>query len=267
MNLVSQLRLSVAREVTQEVPPEIGAVLCQELATHFKARGLEAELGAWEATVLEYQSSSSLSILSVELQGTCNNLPATLRARAKRYPGRMAHGGGFGVGEVINLAVVLAAQGALALGGAPAHLQQCLAEVTAELSQQLDNLLAHQESPASRTWICVLWARWIAVALIFGGFMIVGALEKGLLFGLCFALLMGWFPAVALFFQIYCLGLVCMPTRFFLQDPRGRKALARSGVSSVLLMKVLCVIISFFLTLPELITVGMFYEHWQGAPK
>jgi hypothetical protein len=192
-----------------------------------------------------------------------------LQARAKRYPGRLTHGGG-GAGEVIGSAIAVAAQGALAVGGAPAHLQQCIVEVAADLSQQIDDLLQCQQSPESRFWVRVLWARWIAVALVYVGFAIFGGTfgaAKGPLIGLGFAAAVGSVPAVALFFQVHCLGLLCMPARFFQRDPRGKKALARSGVSSVLLMKFICVINVLLLLLPQLLFAACLFEMHHEAPK
>lgn len=259
----SAVRIGISRDVEQTVPPEVVTALQGALQEHLGrcgelARGIELE-----GEITHFQSSSEFASLRVQLQGRLNGLAFAHQARAQRFPGRVRNAGGgvgYGVGEVVNLVVVTAATGMLGLGNQSRHVQQCFEECVGDLCIAIDAHLDRKESPASRFWARILWLRWVAVALVFLTLALVGFLVKGIHGLWIMPLGIGWFPGLAIFWQVHVVFLGLMPARFFREDPRGRKALAQAGVTSILALRIICFLLAVPLTIPTLLVVAMIVE-------
>ena len=126
---------------------------------------------------------------------------------------------------------------------AKAKLRDCVRECIGEICTHIDYLLVEQapargEPDAAATWSRICLLRWCLSVPV----SVVGAINglrlrnenDPMVVIIVIALMQG----LSVFGSVHLFGLAAMPSRFFRNDPRGQKALARFGVKSIVGMRV-----------------------------
>jgi len=217
----------------------------EAIAEHVRAReGLVRNLGV-KATIIECNCAPGRASFAVDLDGQINGKPVTRKVRAVRSPGKLRGAGvgtALGLGAVVNVIVVGLASGVFGAGDDAENLSQCFAECMAELCLTIDSSIGHQESTASKTWNAIALSRWIAAAAMLALVTMLFMMQRGYA-GAAAAVIPGMLLATSIFWLVHVAGLAFMPTHFFLRDPRGKKAMALSGVKSVFALRIICAVL------------------------
>ncbi len=172
------------------------------------------------------------AVLKLGLEGQVNDAPVRIHARAQRTTGNH--------GEKAMHRLLNATERMLTDSPAEAkltdtiggeRLDQCVAECVAKLEMQLDKLLGVEESTLAKRWRLMHFAGlgiatvatlvWYAVTLSLG--------ERN--FGLVMISLVATWASI--FLSMHCLAILLMPKQFFVDEPRGRKAMSRLGTQSI----------------------------------
>ena len=201
-----------------------------------------------------------------EVAGTVNWQRLDRRIRSSRKRGVTAHGGGV-VGGLVSATLSAALSHAAGLHSGDDLLDQCLRECIADVCIAIDELAGRQQSRSAKLWRGVLLGRWIAaVATLVAMSLVLVSISHGRL-PLRLALIHVLVPSAIMFWLVHVVGLAVMPKEFFVSDPRGRKALARSGVKSVvglrLLVAVLVVILIGLLICSGMLGIMGAYQEGQ----
>ncbi|MEN6496129.1 MAG: hypothetical protein ABFD16_17755 [Thermoguttaceae bacterium] len=235
----------------------------EAIAEHIRSREDLIQDFRVNVTVTECVCMTGRAAFAVTLDGQINGMPVTRKVRAVRSPDSLRSVGGgtaFGLGEVVSRMLVGLAFGVFGTDAGAKILSQCFAECMAELALAIDASAGHQESLASRTWKRITLFRWIATAGMLAACTAPFVMHRGFM-GFAALFLPGMLLGPSVFGLIHVAGLAIMPTGFFLRDPCGQKALARSGVRSVALLRVLCAVLAMVflavLALCAMMTVEM----------
>lgn len=240
------LAVVISPNVTEVAHQPLQQLVYELIAAHLLKREERAKDLHLIVTVQGFSTNEIQAMASLSLEGISNGLPFQAKSFAKRTTtGVHGDGGAAGiVGALATLAVSAALQASLSPGKEP-YLMQCLSECVADLSLAIDKAIGQEDSGVSLLWQWIERLRWFAaiagvVLITIPSIWFMG--PRGVLSGLC----SGVFIAPALFLIVHVVGLGLMPSRFFLHDPRGQRQMARSGVKSILLMRIIC----FVLVLP-----------------
>jgi hypothetical protein len=235
----------------------------EAIAEHVRSREDLIQDFRVNVTVTECVCMTGRAAFAVTLGGQINGMPVTRKVRAVRSPDALRSVGGgstLGFGEVVSRMVVGLAFAVFGTDAGGRNLSQCFAECMAELALAIDASAGHQESLASRTWKRITLFRWIATAGMLAVVTAPCVMQRGVM-GFGALLLPGMLLGPSVFGLIHVAGLAVMPTDFFLRDPRGQKALARSGVRSIVLLRVICAVLAMVflavLALCAMMTVEM----------
>lgn len=182
------------------------------------------------------------AVLKMGLEGQLNDAPVRINARAQRTVGNH---GEKSMHRLLNATERLLTEAPTeakltdTIGGA--RLDQCVAECVAKLEMQLDKVLGVEESPAAKRWRLMHFAGlglatlatlvWYAVTLSLG--------ERN--FGLVMVSLVATWAAI--FLSMHCLAILAMPSQFFVDEPRGRKAMSRLGTQSIPMARIISAIL------------------------
>jgi len=182
------------------------------------------------------------AMLKLGLEGEVNAVPVRINARAQRTVGN--HGEKT-MHRLLNATERMLTEAPTeaklidTIGGE--RLDQCVAECVAKLEIQLDNVLGVEESPSAKRWrlmhfvglgiACLATVLWYAVTLSLG--------ERN--FGLVMISLVATWAAI--FLSLHCLAILFMPAQFFVDEPRGRKAMSRLGTQSIPMARVISAIL------------------------
>jgi hypothetical protein len=183
----------------------------------------------------------------LKLSGTVNGSHVSHSIAARRIPSGIGGGIVEGVVSVTLSAVIHAALGHD--NGDTRLLAECASECLSGLKIRLDTAISHQDSPASVVWQRITFTKWIAsgtVVAILSVLVPQGAIVKSLWLYLLVPPI-AVIVALPVYWFIHVAGLLCMPTPFFLDDPRGQQAMARGGTGQVISLRVLCAILALVL--------------------
>ena len=131
----------------------------------------------------------------------------------------------------------------LGLGGA--NLEDCIDDCMASIEIVLDQTLNISESQFSNRWKVIMWMRWCIPSAVVVLNLVI-PIVQGKSLGLHVAAAAMY--SLSLYMLVWSSGYLIMPATFFTNDPRGRLAMSRSGVKSILAMRILCVILILILT-------------------
>lgn len=231
----------------------------QALIEHLRLCEGLVDTAALDAVVTEFSRDQGQAIFSITLSGTLNGQPVERKAHARRSP-RKAVGFGGAVGGaiigVITLAFVGTKVGAL-------HLRQCFKECMAELCLAIDDVIGRHESMAAAAWRSIAAVRWVAAVAV-----LIPLVVRSVMFRGSFALFVaGMLLAGSVFGIIHAMGLFFMPTSFFLNEPRGRKALSRSGVRSVIGLRIVCFFFALIMLLLLMLGIRFSLEAFFPEPQ
>lgn len=198
-----------------------------------------------QLTLEEYKTDEIAARVTINCSGTVNWHNIVRQFRAVRQRHRAIHAGGV-VGTLASTLVINAVTRAAGLTKGEKLLQECLRECVADICIGLDTAVGRKQSRSAQIWSIIRWARWAAAAgMLIGLPVFLKVVEPDLQLSLIF--IHALIPAAALFWLVHLVGLQLMPNDFFHSDPRGRKAMARSGVKTVAGLRTLGVVSIFVL--------------------
>jgi len=119
----------------------------------------------------------------------------------------------------------------------------------------IDQTAGRGKSDRTKVWHFILRARWIAGLLVPCASFLAYKIISGDDFDMAGGIVMSVIEALSLFGTIHLFGLAFMPKSFFLDDPYGQKALARTGVKSILLMRLLAMACGSFISIMLVISL------------
>jgi hypothetical protein len=197
-----------------------------------------------------------------QIEGFANQIAIQRKIKAHRNPA-VSHGafaGGLAgalLAIMINTVVhTIRSTVESAVGDEP--IEQCLSECLASVKWELDRAVGRDDSDGAWLWQSMVYVRWILAVLAWIGFslFIVKALG-GQRADWFLGVLMGLILGAVVWFLMYAVTLLAVPASFLLHDPRGQRAMARSGVSSVITTRILAATVAVVL-LGVLIWLSLF---------
>jgi len=220
--------------------------------------------GELTLTIRKAESKDSVAILKATLEGEINGRPFRKSASAMRRPaGGFAAGHAFGLLGAITFHAISSLISKGVEGAIPAddRFTQCFAECVATFQEAMDGAVGRESSALSRRWAIGHQIGRLAILITIAVLMWVNRNARfrfGVVSGVLFpALTGGFFIGGSIYVLVWMANLMTMPNRFFLTDPAGRKALARSGVSKPSQMRILAVLISVIPALVLFLTVWL----------
>ena len=220
--------------------------------------------GELTLTIRKADSTDSGAILKATLEGEINGRPFRKSASAaRRSAGGFAAGHLFGLlGAIIFHAISsLISKGVDAAVPADGRFTQCFAECVATFQEAMDSAVGKKSSALSRRWAIGHQIGRLAILITIAVLMWTNRnarFQFGVVSGVLFpALTGGIFIGGSIYALVWTANLMAMPDRFFLTDPAGRKALARSGVSKLSHMRILAVLISLIPAFVLFLTVWL----------
>ncbi len=229
----------------------LSSLIRRTIAEHLGKNG-SATNCRLQITVERCVLNADVAELRLSLVGQINGRNVHHKTKAVRRK-LAAHGGGF-IGAVGAVAITRLFSSIAGLNTLDERMRQCLQEAVADQCLFIDSQLGRQKSNASQRWQVLQWVRWGAVAAVAVLVAAVaasknpGKVHAGQLF--VFSLM----PAAAIFFCVHAVSLATIPASFLLHEPRGQKAMARSGVRSVAAMRAVATVLAVIL----LIVAGCF---------
>lgn len=217
----------------------------EAITGYVRRRGDEIQNGFLHAIITQCECTNSKSIFAVVLRGELNGQSIVYSASVTRTPSAV-HGAAGAAGGFLLLAVIAVIAifvPRVLKTSTPKRLVQCFNECMAELSAAMDSSLGLRESAESNAWhdiIVLRWAPAVVLPVLLAAPVVMRIGELGLLAIIFPGLIFG----AAGFWLIHVGGLLFMPTRFFVEDPRGMKALARSGVGNVIGLRLICLVLA-----------------------
>lgn len=186
------------------------------------------------------------ALLKVRLEGEINGKKIALKA----YAQRTTAGHGAGVAQRLISAAERTGSddsksGKLTDTVEGERLDQCVSECTAKLEMQLDQLLGIEESSTAKLWrklhLAGILLGGVATLLWWGYTQWIGGRNAGMVALTCVST---W---ILIFLTTHCIAVLCMPSRFFTDDPRGRKAMSRLGTQSIPLARAVSILLMLLL--------------------
>jgi hypothetical protein len=237
--------------------------LAKALKSHAKDSDERME-GTLTLTVRKADSSDTRAILKVTLDGVVNGRPVQKTCSAMRQAtGAHATTHMFGLvgAMVFQFVAALFSKSERAAVRADNRFTQCFAECVASLQEALDRAVGKESSALSRRWATGHQIGRLAVLITFAVTMYVnrnarfrlGVVGGVLVPALGSAALIGG----SIYILVFAANLITMPDRFFLADPVGRKALARSGVSKPSHARIVAGLLSVIPALVIVLTIWM----------
>lgn len=256
--LPSEAKAPRARLVVTVVDPKsdvdeqpLRRAITAAVAAHLKARSASVRTADLTIEVTKCVCKDHRCQLVVELGGTINSNPLSRRCKATRNPNATSRAGASGVlgalaVRAVSMAITAIANQAFTGRASSEPFRQCFEEVMAEVAITLDKGMGLAESSTAQLWSKFSLARWIAAGGVFALLLCWIVVERGTK-AFLFGVIVGAWPAGAVFFLVHLVGLMMMPDSFFTEDPRGRKALARAGVKSLGSLRMLCIVLGMVL--------------------
>ena len=151
-----------------------------------------------------------------------------------------------GIIGVVGAAIVV---GVLSAGqhSWDARLRACLEEAIADVCLFIDGQLGRKESRASQRFQFLQWMRWaggLGVGILI---VVIGATFGHRPIQWKMLVVLWLLPSAAMFYCVHALSFAVMPSSFLLHEPRGQKAMARSGCRSTTSMRIVAVSLSIIL--------------------
>lgn len=120
---------------------------------------------------------------------------------------------------------------------------ECLDECLGDMMLLIDRTLGRNETPIARRWRVVRLTRWLVAAAVLIASMITTRVMNENTAPWSGVVAIASIQAFCAFGVVHLFGLAIMPDRFFLLEPRGKKALARTGVRNINAMRMLVIFV------------------------
>lgn len=148
------------------------------------------------------------------------------------------------LGAIVVTVLIEAAHSILHPKGASPYLQACLEECIADVMLLIDRKLGRPLPRLTRRWRTIRRVAFVAgfLAIVIPP-CVVGSMVNFDRRKTFEAAIHGFFLGAALFGAVYLFGLASMPGEFFRKDPMGRRTMARSGVTSILVLRCICIVV------------------------
>ncbi len=247
-------------------PVVLKEILNRRIQRYLKKRGEKIQQCDLCLSVLscEIDSLSGQAFLKTRLEGRLNGQTINKTFRQKRGTGR-AHNL---TGLVLSLTVAKAVsvtrdgdQNPFGHGAGGVQLGDCIDECVASMEIILDRALGIGESNAAERWKIIQWLCWIVPSAVSALNLIILS-GQGRPMNIPFVCTLITFPAM--FFTVQCVGYLAMPAAFFRKDPRGRRAMSRVGVQSIVTMRILCVVLILVLSAASVLLLML--SHTEDKP-